>query len=197
MSTAPASTTFEAFSLTHAAILNGSTGVEEEFGDFYGVTSGSLALDESSWDNTGDDHILSTWYWANRVNVTVQGGYIPFDTISLLTGSQVASSGSGDSSTYSMPLWEERAMNTKPRPLLIRVPAKDVSGNLRTLDFILYRVQFQPIAFNGPSYKNGMQVNYNGHALFSSYDEKGQPVVDSVTGDPTRAIGRLVNKPLV
>lgn len=189
------SPTVEGFSLSHAAILNGTTGLEEEFGDIYGIRSGSLELDQDSYDNTGDDAILSSWFWANRVNVTVQAGYIPFQTIALLSGSQVASSGAGDAQQFSMPLWEERQMNTSPRPMLIRVPSKDKNGLIRTLDFILFKVQFQPFSFDGPSYKEGLLLNYGGTALFSDTDEKGQPVLDSVTGNPTKAIGRLVSKP--
>lgn len=190
-----ATKTVEGFSLSHAAILNGTTGIEEAFGDIYGINSGSLELDLDSFDNTGDDTILSSWNWANKVNVTVQSGYIPFQTIALLTGSTVASSGSGASETFSLPLWEERQMNTAPRPMLIRVPSKDSDGNIRVLDFILFKVQFQPMSFDGPSYKEGLKVNYNGSALFSDKDEKGQPVLDSKTGRPTKAIGRLVSRP--
>lgn len=190
-------TTFEGFSLSHAAILNAATGVEEAFGDIYGIRSGSLELDQDSYDNTGDDAILSSWFWANRVNVTVQGGYIPFQTIALISGSGIASSGAGASETFSLPLWEERQMNTQPRPMLIRVPAKNSDGALRTLDFILFKVQFQPFSFDGPSYKEGLLLNYSGTALFSATDEKGQPVLDSKTNAPTKAIGRLLSKPML
>lgn len=183
----------EGFSISHAAILNGSTGIEESFGDIYGIRSGSLELDQDSYDNTGDDTIMSTWNWANKANVTVQGGYIPFDTLGLLSGSKVTSSGAADSQSYSVPLWEERQMNTQPRPMLIRVPAKDATGVPRVLDFILYRVQFQPFSFDGLAYKEGLLLNYNGSALFSSRDEKGQQVVDSQTNQPTKAIGRLLS----
>lgn len=191
-----ASPTVEGFSISHAAILNGATGLEEEFGDIYGIRSGSLELDQDSYDNTGDDTILSTWYWANKVNVTVQGGYIPFETLALISGSVVTSSGSGAAQTFSLPLWEENTMNTQPRPMLVRVPSKDSTGAIRLLDFILYKVQFQPFSFDGPSYKEGLLLNYNGSALFSATDEAGQPVLDSRTGQPTKAVGRLLSKPL-
>lgn len=186
----------EGFSISHAAILNGTTGIEETFGDIYGIRSGNLELDQDSYDNTGDDSILSTWYWANKANVTIQGGYIPFNTLGLLSGSKVTSSGSGDTQTFSLPLWEERQMNTTPRPMLIRVPSKDALGVPRVLDFILYKVQFQPFSFDGPAYKEGLLLNYNGSALFSDKDEKGTQVVDSQTGQPTKAIGRLLSKGL-
>lgn len=184
----------EGFSLSHAAILDGSTGLEEEFGDLYGIRSGSLELDQDSYDNTGDDAILSTWNWANRVNVTIQSGYIPFNTWALISGSAVTSSGAGASEIIEAPLWEQRQMNTQPRPMLIRVPSKDSTGIPRTLDFILYKVQFQPFSFDGPSYKEGLLVNYNGTALFSDTDHEGNPVLDSVSGLPTTAIGKLISK---
>lgn len=191
-----ASPIVEGFSLSHAAILDGSTGLQEEFGDIYGIRSGSLELDQDSYDNTGDDTILSTWYWANKVNVTVQGGYIPFNTLGLITGSVVTSSGSGDTETFSLPLWEENTMNTQPRPMLIRVPSKDRNGLVRLLDFILFKVQFQPFSFDGPSYKEGLLLNYNGSALFSDTDETGSAVLDSRTGEPTKAVGRLLSRPM-
>ena len=186
----------EGFSISHAAILDGATGLEEEFGDIYGIRSGSLELDQDSYDNTGDDSILSTWYWANKVNVTVQGGYIPLQTLALISGSVVKSSGSGSAETFDLPLWEERTMNTQPRPMLIRVPSKDRDGLVRLLDFILFKVQFQPFSFDGPSYKEGLLLNYNGSALFSDTDEKGEPVLDSLTGEPTKAVGRLLSRPV-
>lgn len=184
----------EGFSISHAAILDGTTGLEETFGDLYGIRSGSLELDQDSYDNTGDDAILSTWNWANKVNVTIQSGYIPFATFQLITGSLVTSSGSGASEILSAPLWEQRQMNTQPRPMLVRVPSKDSAGVVRNLDFILYKVQFQPFSFDGPSYKEGLLVNYNGSALFSDTDHTGAPVLDSVTGQPTTAIGRLISR---
>ena len=191
-----ASPIVEGFSLSHAAILDGSTGLQEEFGDIYGIRSGSLELDQDSYDNTGDDTILSTWYWANKVNVTVQGGYIPFNTLGLITGSVVTSSGSGDTETFSLPLWEENTMNTQPRPMLIRVPSKDRNGLVRLLDFILFKVQFQPFSFDGPSYKEGLPLTSNAPAPFSHTDETGEPVLDSRTGQPTKAVGRLLSRPM-
>lgn len=192
-----AHTTSEGFSLSHAAILDSSTGLEEEFGDIYGIRSGSLELDSDQYDNTGDDAILSTWYWANKVNVTIQSGYVPFKTLELISGSVVKTTGTDDTTRHEIALWEEQSMNTAPRPMLIRVPSKDKDGISRYLDFILYKVQFQPFSFDGPAYKEGLLLNYNGSALFSDTDEKGEPVLDSRTGEPTKAIGRLISRPVV
>lgn len=191
------SSTVEAFSISHAAILDGSTGIEEAVGgDIFGVRSGSLELDSDSYDNTGDDAILSTWYWANKVNVTVQGGYIPFETLSLISGSVITSSGSGANESFRLPLWEENTMNTAPRPMLVRCPSKTKEGEVRLLDFVLYKVQFQPFSFDGPSYKEGLLLNYNGSALFSDVDETGAQVLDSRTNQPTKRVGHLLSRPL-
>lgn len=187
----------EGFSLSHAAILDGTTGAEAVNGDIYGIRSGSIELDTDSYDNTGDDAVLSTWYWFNKATLTVQSGYVPFNTIALLSGSKVTSSGAAPNDFYTLPLWEERQQNTTPRPVLIRVPSKDKDGVIRTLDFVLYKVQFQPISFDGPTYKDGLLLNYTGTALMSDKDEKGATVLDSVSGLPTRAIGRLVSRPQV
>lgn len=191
------SKTVEAFSISHAAILDVATGLEAvSGGDIFGVRSGSLELDSDSYDNTGDDVVLSSWNWANKVNVTVQGGYIPFETLALISGSTLTTSGTGINESFSLPLWEENTMNTTPRPMLVRCPSKTRDGQVRLLDFILFKVQFQPFSFDGPSYKEGLLLNYNGSALFSDTDEKGQPVLDSKTGLPTKAVGRLLSRPL-
>jgi hypothetical protein len=187
----------EGFSLSHAAILDGTTGAEAVDGDIYGIRSGSIELDTDSYDNTGDDAVLSTWYWFNKATLTVQSGYVPFRTIALLSGSKVTSSGTAPNDYYTLPLWEERQQNTTPRPVLIRVPSKDKDGILRTLDFVLYKVQFQPISFDGPTYKDGLLLNYTGTALMSDKDEKGATVLDSQSGLPTKAIGRLISRPQV
>lgn len=184
------STTVEGFSLTHAAILNGTTGAEEAAGDIYGIRTGTLAVDTGNYDNTGDDAVLSSWFWFNFATITVQAGYIPFDTISLLSGSPITSSGTGASDYYSLPLWEETSLNQPVRPVLVRVPAKDKNSAIRTLDFVLYKVQFGPISFDGPAYKSGLLLNYQGRAVMSDKDETGATL-------PRRAIGRIINRPAV
>lgn len=188
-------TIVEGFSLSHAAILNGQTGAEQA--PLYGIRSGSLALDTSSYDNTGDDSVLSTWYWFTKATLTVQSGYVPFETVALLSNSKITSSGAGTSDYYTLPLWELRTQNTPAFPVLVRVPSKDSLGALRTLDFVLYRVQFQPFSFDGPTYKTGLLLNYTGSALPSPVDEQGGAVLDSVTGAPSKSIGRIVSRPQV
>ncbi len=180
----------EGFSLTHAAILNGTTGAEEVAGDIYGVRTGTIAADTGNYDNTGDDTVLSSWFWLNFATVTVQAGYVPFDTIALLSGATITSSGSGANDYYSLPLWDTESINQPPRPMLIRVPAKDKDGIIRTLDFVLYRVQFGPFSFDGPSYKSGLLLNYTGRAVVSDKDETGATLT-------RKAIGRIINRPAV
>lgn len=174
---------FEAFSVSHAAILNGSTGAEDA--DIYGVREGSVSIDSDSYDNTGDDAVLSTWFWFNYAELTVSSGYVPFDVISLLTGAPVTSTGD----VYKMDIWTEDSLNQPARPVLIRVPSKDSAGAVRTMDIVLFRVQFQPISFDGPTYKDGLVLNYAGRAVVSPVDETG-------TALDRRAIGRLINSPI-
>lgn len=178
----------EGFSLSHAAILDGTTGAQALDGDIYGIRQGSVEVDSDSYDNTGDDAVLSTWFWFNFANVTVQAGYVPFKLLALIAGSTVTSSGAAPGDYYSVPLYNEGSLNTAPRPMLIRVPSKDKDGVLRALDFVLYKVNFQPFGFDGPSYKDGLLLNYSGRAVLSDHDERGNALSE-------RAIGRLVSRP--
>lgn len=181
------SSTVEGFSISHAAILDGTTGAEDA--DIYGIREGSIEVDTDNFDNTGDDSVLSTWYWFNYAMVSVTAGYIPFELIALLTGATITSSGAGADTYYSLPLYEETSLNQPTRPMLIRVPSKDKDGNIRDLDFVLYKVQFEPMSFDGPSYKDGLTTNYGGKALISDKDEAGTPLAK-------RAIGRMISRPV-
>lgn len=181
-----AAPTVEAFSVSHAAILDGSTGAEAA--DIYGVRDGTVEIDSDSYNNTGDDAILSVWNWFNLATVTISSGFIPFDVVSLMTGAPITSSGTAPDDFYSIGLWNESSLNQPSRPVLLRCPSKDKAGTPRNLDFLLYKVQFQPIKFDGPSYKNGLVVSYTGQALMSDVDELGATLTD-------RAVGRLVSRP--
>ena len=185
-----ASPIIEGFSLSHAAILNGTTGAEEATGDLYGIRDGSLEVDTDNYDNTGDDSVLSSWQWFNFATVTVQSGYLSFDLYALLSGAPLTTSGSGATMTVSAPLWNEKSLNQPTRPMLIRVPSKDTANTVRKFDIVLYKVQFAPITFEGPSYKEGMLVSYSGKAVMSDKDEKAAALTD-------RSIGRLVSEQVV
>jgi len=185
-----ATTIVEGFSISHAAILDGATGAELANGDIYGVREGSVELDMDSYDNTGDDVVLSTWYWFNFATITVQAGYVPFSLLATLSGTTLVSSGVAPADYYTLPLWDTASLNTTTRPMLVRVPSKDSAGVTRNLDIVLYKVQFQPFSFDGPSYKNGLLLNYVGKALVSSVSETG-----AALGGGARAVGKLVSKP--
>jgi hypothetical protein len=182
---AAASTIFEGFSLSHCAILDGTTGAEAA--DLYGVREATLDLDTDQFDNTGDDAVLSNWSWLNFATVSVTAGFIPLEVVALLSGSTLVTTGTAPNISYSIPLWNEKSINQPARPMLIRVPSKDASGLTRVMDFVLYKVQFSPISFTGPSYKDGLVVNYTGKALMSGFDEKGAALTE-------KSVGRLINK---
>ncbi len=191
-----AGTPFEGFSLSHAAILNGTTGAEGA--TVYGVRNGTISTDQGNFENTGDDVVLSEHFWINFANVTIEEGYIPFSTIAYITGTNVTSSGLAGADYYAIPLWTLASMNQVTQPLAIRVPAKDAGGQIRTLDFVLYRVQFMPFNFTGPSYKTGLSCSIAGRALFSTVNEVGQSLPASyggTGGSAGNAIGRLVSLP--
>lgn len=180
---------FEGFSLSHAAVLNGSTGAE--LATLYGCRNGTIAADSGNFDNTGDDVVLSTWFWINYANLTIEEGFMPFDTIATITGTTVSSSGSAPADYYSVPLWTLASMNTVTRPVAIRCPAKDSAGSLYTLDFVIYKTQFQPFNFTGPSYKNGLTFSVNGRGLMTTTDELGNALPTSYG----KSVGRMIASP--
>lgn len=182
-------TIIEGFSVSHAAILDGAVAATE-VADIYGIREGTLDVDTDQYDNTGDDTVLSTWSWINFATLSITAGYIPFEVLALMGGATITSSGLDATAAYSMPLWNEKSMNQPARPVLIRVPSKDSAGTPRRFDIILYKVQFQPFSFDGPSYKDGLVLNYTGKALMSNTDETGTALTE-------KAVGRLVSAPLL
>jgi hypothetical protein len=187
----------EAFSITHAEVLDGSTSfVEAALGaqasadawDVYGVNNASLDPSSDSYDNEGDNVVMSRWNWINNAEVSIQAGYMSFPLIATLTGQTISSGGTGSDKIYGLDLWHEDSMNVPDRPMILKMPSKDHLGNIRTLTFGLYRVSFNPITFDGPAYKDGLKVNYNGVALFSSVDEVGVAFPDG-----KKRIGRVLS----
>ena len=180
---------YEGFSISHAGILSSSSSAEAQ--QIYGVRNGTVATDNGNFDNTGDDTVLSEWFWMNFANLTIEEGYIPMPMVALITGTTISSSGAAPNDYYSMPLWTLSALQQVTRSVALRVPSKDSSGSLYTLDFVLYRVQFQPFNFTGPSYKNGLTFSVNGRALFSAVDELG----NALPATYPKSIGRLIAAP--
>lgn len=185
----------EGFSLSHAQILDGTKTFAEALAltvadglDMYGVNEASLDPDTDDFDNEGDDTVLSSWAWLNYADVEVQSGYISFPLMASLTGQTISSGGAGASETFGIDLWHEDSMNVAPKPMMIVMPSKTADGSVRRLVIGLYKVQFQPITFDGPKYKDGLKVNYTGRALLSDKDEKGAAFADG-----KRRVGRLLS----
>jgi hypothetical protein len=183
----------EGYSVTGAMILNGSTSfatATSAFGDLYGVRTASVALNTSRYDNTGNNVILSSWNNADNATITVEAGYITFETLALLSGESITSSGSGPNDIYKIDPWTEDSINQSARPMLIRMQAKNRTKQLRDMYFGFYSVEFSPIKFTGPQYRNGLAVSYEGIAGFSEYDETGVLL-------PKKSVMTIVSGPAV
>lgn len=185
----------EGFSLSHAQILDGTKTFLEALAltatadyDIYGVNDSSIDPDTGDYDNEGDNAVLSTWSWFNYADLSVQAGYVSFPLIAKLTGQTVSSSGAAATQVFGVELWHEDSFNVAPMPMVVVVPSKDNAGVARSLAIGLYRVQFRPITFNGPAFKDGLKVNYAGRAVMSSLDEKG-----AAFGDGKKRAGRILS----
>lgn len=184
----------EAFSVSHAQILEPGqdflTAIAAAYNqdtDVYGVAEASLSPDTDSFDNEGDDVILSTWDWLNKADLEVKAGYLSFPLIAALTGQTISSGTVNGKQVFGLDLWHEDSMSVAPRPMVIKMPSKDRDGS--PADFIigLYKVAFKPIQFDGPAYKDGLKINYDGSALFSAVDEQGVGFADG-----KKRVGRLL-----
>lgn len=172
------------FSLSHAAILDGTTAAEAA--DLYGVNDGSLELESDSYERTGDDRILSTTRWITKGTLSLKSNYIPLDMVALLYGTPVVSGAEG----LSMQLWTEKSMNIAPRPVLVQAPGEDEDGNPLTIKIILYKVKFGQFSFDQfMSYKEGLAISFDGDALLSEKDELGAEFTDGLGA----RIGKLVS----
>ena len=188
----------EGFSLSHAQICDGTTSFRDQLAaavgaglDMFGVNNASLAADTGNYENQGDDRTRSRWNWLNFATITVQGGYLSFPTYATLSGRPLTTlqttGGTPVTNGYEMDLWHEDSMNVSPKPAMIVMPAKDSNGAVMRLVIGLYKVQFGPIGFDGPAFKDGFKVNYEGTALMSATDEKG-----TVHTDGKERIGKLI-----
>lgn len=188
---------FEAFSLTHAQILDGTktfkeaalaSGPTPEDLDIYGVNNASIEPNSDSYTNEGDDAPMSIWRWLTDAEISIQAGYMSLPLISRLTGVPISSGGAGLDVIYEMDLWHEDSFNMPPVPVIVRMPSKDEKGVVRTATIGLYRVQFGPVTFDGPAYKDGLKVNLTGTAILSRWDEK-----NDVFADGKKRVGRILS----
>jgi hypothetical protein len=90
--------------------------------------------------------------------------------------------------SYQIDLWHEDSINVSARPLMIVCPSRDSAGLVRRLVIGLYKVQFGPLGFDGPTYKDGLKINFEGSALQSPTDETG-----AVFADGKKRIGTLLS----
>lgn len=128
--------------------------------------------------------VVTTTATGAAATITVGGA----DAAAITGGPAYSNVAGTNGDEISLPLWQEDAANQPPLPVLIRMPGRDARGYTRDVDFILYRVQFGPITFDGPAYKTGLTMSAAGKALLSGYDEVGDPL-------PKRQIGRIVSRP--
>lgn len=171
------------FSLSHAAILDGST--PAEIADLYGVNEGSLELETDQYERQGDDRILSTTRWITKGTLSLKSNYIPLDLIETIYGTPVVSGAEG----LTLQLWTEKAMNIKPYPVLVQAPGETSDGTPITFKIVLYKVKFGQFSFDQfMSYKEGLAVSFDGDALLSDTDELGKPFTDGLGA----RIGKLV-----
>jgi hypothetical protein len=186
----------EAFSLTHAQVMDGvetflaaalATSTDDAL-DVYGVNEASLSPNTDSYNNEGDDVVMSRWNWLVDAEIEVQAGYLSFPLIETLTGRAAVTSGSGAAEVVQADLWHEDDFNVPPKPMIIKMPSKDEDGLVRTLTIGLYKVSFNPMTFDGPAYKDGLKINYGGTALMSAKDETG-----AVFADGKKRVGRLIS----
>jgi hypothetical protein len=193
--TAPKSI-FEAFSISHAQILDGTTSFldtafapYDEDLDIYGVSEGTLSPDTATFENQGDDDTLSRWNWVNFVDVAVKAGYISLPLLAEITGRPITTivdntpAGSGGpkpaNNVYKFDLWHEDDSNVSAKPMILKCPSKDSRGAARDLIIGLYSVtNLGTMTFDGPVYKDGMKMNLAGTAVKSLYDEKGVAFAD-------------------
>lgn len=110
------------------------------------------------------------------------------DGLTGATGGVISTGTPGVSEAVAIDLWHEDSMNVAPKPMVVKMPAKDHLGAVRSLAIGLYRVNFKPITFEGPAYKDGMKVNYNGRAVFSPVDELG-----ATFSDGKKRVGRVLS----
>ena len=177
-----------AFSLSHAAILDGTTAAE--LADLFGVNEGSLELESDSYERTGDDKILSTNRWITKGTLSLKSNYIPLDLMAKVYGTPVVSGVEG----ITMQMWTEKAMNIAPRPVVIVAPGETSDGVPTTMKFVLYKVKFGQITFDQfLSYKEGLAISLEGDALLSDKDELGAAFTDNLGA----RIGKIVSTTIV
>jgi hypothetical protein len=181
----PALPIFEGFSLSRVAVLS-AVGLENA--QLVGAQSIVITPAITASDMKADDDEYGTWYVMEKADITVTNGFMSWNTIALLGGVAVARSGVSPNDYYGLPLWSQYQHNKPTVPMAFRMNARDTRSAVRTLDFVLYRVQLSVLDYTGTVYKQGLGVSYKGTVTFSSVDEAGNSL-------PGPEIGRIVSSP--
>jgi hypothetical protein len=180
----PPALPFEGFSVTHVGVL--VPGTPAELGTLYGVQSATLTPQWITTPTSVDDQVSMVWNAPGKLTLAVQGGFLPWDVVAALTGNEVYSSGAAPADYYALPFATQH--NTSPFSLVIRMAARDDSGNPRTQDVVVYAAQFGTPSFTGPAYKNGLVASYTAAVVLSPVDETGGLL-------PDLAFGRISSLP--
>jgi hypothetical protein len=194
-------TVFEGFSLSRCSVLGSGTYNDGTYGggtyggpggteasQLYGAQSISIVPSVTSSDMKADDDEIGVWFYMNKAAITVVNGFMSWNTISLLSGVSISSTGTSPNDYYGLPLWTQYQHNRPTVSMAFRMMAKNSLSTARTLDFVLYRVQLSVTDYTGVAYKQGLGVSYSGTVLFSSVDEAG----NALSGPQ---IGRIVSSP--
>jgi hypothetical protein len=190
----------EGFSLDRCAVLDTSgpvagTGTGSESLHLYAAQAITITPDITTSDMQADDNEYGTWYTLNKAAITVTNGFMSFNSVAQLAGTSVAALGSSPADYYALPLWTQYSHNQPCVPMAFRMMSRDSSGDVRTLTFVLYKVQLAVLDFTGTVYKSGLVVNYAGTVLFSSYDEYGNalsgPEIGRIVSLPGTQVGHL------
>lgn len=186
----------EGFSLDRVAMLDGTTGAENE--QLYGAQQVSLTPDITASELMADDDQIGVWYSLNKAVLQVTAGFLPFTVLAAASGVSVSSFGSSPSDYYGLPLITQYGLNRKPVPVAFRMQSRNDFGDPRSFVVVLYAVQIGQLDFTGTVYKNGLMVSYTGTVAFSSVDETGAALpsaeigrIVSLAGAPSGAIGSL------
>lgn len=179
----------EGFSLDRVAALSGTSGAESA--QLYGAQAITLTPDVSVTAMKADDEDFAAWTDMRKAQLVVTNGYMSFSLIDQLSGPNIAiaSSGTSPSDYYGLPLWTQYQHNQPAVPLALRMSSRNANGAIRTLTFVLYKVQLSVLDFTGITYKTGLQVNYAGTVLFSGTDERGNTLASPEIGRIVSAAG--------
>ena len=116
-----------------------------------------------------DDTNIGIWNYVTDATITVEEGFISYPTLANFTGDTIFTSGAAPNDYYAISMSQLYSMNHTVVPVLIRMPSRDDMGHVRTLGFVLYRVQLNTFELTGPVYKTG--CSWTGRAKEYAADE--------------------------